>query len=333
MSTKTFNTRFQLKYDTWANWSHKDKQFRLLEGEIAIVYVPESTGTDGVLHEPAILFKVGDGVNTFNNLPFTSALAGDVPNWAKATYIGEGDNKVKISDDAFVKALEDIEELKAYFSTDGEGGSAFNIAEALSLINGRLSGHDNEISTINDSLSELSPEIENIKKDYLKKADKDELIATSNDHEERISEIEDNYVTTTIFSEAMGAETARATLEEEKLQNQINLIMNNPDTSNVVNSITEFTEYIQTHGAIAEGFRTDIDKNKADIADLKDYVDTSLEESEDRANEIIQGVAGSLKPVAFSGQIEDLTQKEEYVIFNCGSATTLVSDPVIAEEN
>lgn len=333
MSTKTFNTRFQLKYDTWANWSNENNQFRLLEGEIAIVYVPESTGADGVLHEPAILFKVGDGVNTFNKLPFASALAGDVPTWAKATHIGEGDTKTKISDDAFVKALEDIEELKAYFSTDGEGGSAFNIAEALSVINGRLGGHDDAISTINASLSTLSPEVETIKSDYLKKADKEELVAAHNDHETRITEIENNYVTTDVFSEAMGAETARATVAEENLQNQINLIMNNPDTSNVVDSITEFTEYIRTHGTIAEGFRTDIDKNKQDIADLKDYVDSSAEETEDKVYGIVQEMTGSLKPVAFSGQIEDLTQKEEYVIFNCGSATTLISDPVVTEEN
>lgn len=61
-------------------------------------------------------------------------------------------------------------------------------------------------------------------------------------------------------------EADRAKGVEEGLQNQINLIVNNPDTENVVNSINEFTKYIEEHGEIAEGFRTDIDKNKEDIA-------------------------------------------------------------------
>lgn len=50
------------------------------------------------------------------------------------------------------------------------------------------------------------------------------------------------------------------------LQNQINTIMNNPDAEGAINSINEFTTYIAEHGTIADGFRTDIDKNKEDIA-------------------------------------------------------------------
>ena len=84
MSTKVFNTRLQLKYDSYANWSAEDKQFKLLAGEIAVVNVPAETGADGIVHEPAILFKVGDGNKTFNQLPWASGLAADVHAWAKA---------------------------------------------------------------------------------------------------------------------------------------------------------------------------------------------------------------------------------------------------------
>ena len=53
--------------------------------------------------------------------------------------------------------------------------------------------------------------------------------------------------------------------------------MNNPDTDKVIDSIAEFTAYIEEHGTIAEGMRTDIDKNKEDIAaavkDAKDVAD------------------------------------------------------------
>ncbi len=44
------------------------------------------------------------------------------------------------------------------------------------------------------------------------------------------------------------------------LQNQLNLIMDNPDTEGVINSLAEFTRYIEEHGEIAEGLRTDIGK-------------------------------------------------------------------------
>ena len=55
------------------------------------------------------------------------------------------------------------------------------------------------------------------------------------------------------------AEAERAAGVEANLQTQINTIMNNPDTEGVINSINEFTQYIEDHGEIAEGFRTDID--------------------------------------------------------------------------
>ena len=64
----------------------------------------------------------------------------------------------------------------------------------------------------------------------------------------------------------VSAEETRAKGVEEGLQTQINTIMNNPDAEGAINSINEFTQYVKDHGTIADGFRTDIDKNKDDIA-------------------------------------------------------------------
>ena len=75
-----------------------------------------------------------------------------------------------------------------------------------------------------------------------------------------------NMATDAEVEAAVKVEADRAKGVEEGLQNQINLIMNNPDTGNVINSINEFVQYIEDHGDIADGFRTDIDKNKEDIA-------------------------------------------------------------------
>ena len=76
------------------------------------------------------------------------------------------------------------------------------------------------------------------------------------------------------LSTLINNETSRAISIEQSLQDQINLIINNPDTENVINSITEFTQYINEHGTVANGFRTDIDKNKEDIQALSNDLET-----------------------------------------------------------
>lgn len=80
MTNKTFETRIQLKYDSYANWTANNPT--PLSGEVCIVVIPAETGA--VVQEPSILFKVGDGSTAFNSLPYVSAVAADVYDWAKA---------------------------------------------------------------------------------------------------------------------------------------------------------------------------------------------------------------------------------------------------------
>ena len=78
---KILNTRIRLKYDSFAEWTSKNPT--LLEGELAIAYLAESHTSatpDNGTHP--VLFKVGPGA--FNSLPWASALAADVYEWAKA---------------------------------------------------------------------------------------------------------------------------------------------------------------------------------------------------------------------------------------------------------
>ena len=69
--------------------------------------------------------------------------------------------------------------------------------------------------------------------------------------ETRLAAVEADYLTST---------------DKEALQTQINTIMNNPDAEDAINSINEFTAWVAEHGTIAEGMRTDINQNAADIA-------------------------------------------------------------------
>lgn len=79
MANTTLNTRIQLKYDTYENWTTNNPV--LLAGEIAVTTVQSAQAP--VSQVPAILFKVGDGTNNFNALNWASAIAADVYPWAK----------------------------------------------------------------------------------------------------------------------------------------------------------------------------------------------------------------------------------------------------------
>lgn len=94
MATKTINTRIKNKVAELSSWNNATGT--LLDGEIAIVRVPTgATYTNPVtgVDEPVVelLMKVGDGVHKFNEvdadgnpyLPWLSAKASDVYNWAK----------------------------------------------------------------------------------------------------------------------------------------------------------------------------------------------------------------------------------------------------------
>ena len=79
---KVLNARIKLKYDEYANWSATANQFKLEAGEVAVTSVPNAI--DPVRNAPTIMFKVGDGTKTYNQLRWASALAADVYPWAKA---------------------------------------------------------------------------------------------------------------------------------------------------------------------------------------------------------------------------------------------------------
>ena len=124
----------------------------------------------------------------------------------------------------------------------------------------------------------LRTDVDNIKKDYLKAADKTELSGAISGVEARIKAVEDDYLVEADKTElegkialkadatALAQEVTDRTNAVAGLQTQIDTIMNNPDAEGAINSINEFTQYIKDHGEIADGFRTDINKNKDDIA-------------------------------------------------------------------
>ena len=104
-ANNTIQTRIALKYDAYSTWLEKDP--KLLKGEIAIATIPSSdnaTKPTGFQNLPNVVIKVGDGEHKYSELPFTSALAADVYEWAKAA------NKPKYSASEIEGLLKYIED-------------------------------------------------------------------------------------------------------------------------------------------------------------------------------------------------------------------------------
>ena len=128
MAEKILNTRIQLKYDSFSNWSEKNPLLK--SGELAIAYLANSHTTatpDNGTHP--VMFKVGPG--NFNDLPWASALAADVYGWAKLSEndFVNGFLAMKTTDGTSIQA-----KLDAVFATPAE------VATAVAALKTELTG-------------------------------------------------------------------------------------------------------------------------------------------------------------------------------------------------
>lgn len=105
MAEKTLNTRFQLPYDTYTNWSTRNP--KLKKGEMVQVEVPAPK--DAIVQAPSVLIKVGDGIHNFNDLAWTSSLAADIYDWAKAATKPSYNTSELTNDSGFVSSTETVE--------------------------------------------------------------------------------------------------------------------------------------------------------------------------------------------------------------------------------
>ena len=79
MANKTMNVQYKLRGDTLTNLEAKNAVYGVNEPIVVLVPADADAGT-----KAATLLKLGDGTTAFNDLPYIAALAGDVPEWAKA---------------------------------------------------------------------------------------------------------------------------------------------------------------------------------------------------------------------------------------------------------
>lgn len=197
-----------------------------------------------------------------------------------------------------------VDELAGLVGTLPEGTTAKDVVDYVNIKTAGIAT-DAALGELQNQLSGVQGEVATIKEDYLKGSDKTELEGKINakadqtaldavsevanaavkqsDYNTKVAALdaEDARIVDLVEAEAERADGVEKGLDarikaveddylkaadKEALQTQINTIMNNPDAEGAINSINEFTQYVEEHGTIADGFRTDIDKNKEDIA-------------------------------------------------------------------
>lgn len=166
MAEKMLNTRIQLKYDSWANWSsttlgdNKGANMVLKKGEIGICSIPSGINNAGVQNPPHIMFKVGDGTSAFSALEWTSAKAADVYAWAKQAALPV----TKVGDGNVVSGIEwDAESKGIKFTT-----ASVATSEGLENLTNRVKTIEDTYATDND----LAAAVETINAAIALKADK-----------------------------------------------------------------------------------------------------------------------------------------------------------------
>ena len=137
-NAKLFNVRIKNKYDSVDNWNASN--LVLEKGEIAIAHTTVDVNVgEGTAKHPALLMKVGDGENTFANLPWLSAKAADVLSVCKSTteltaFVNKVIANAGIASDSTMKELSN-----KVTTIEGKVTTAEQAIDALELLVGSTS--------------------------------------------------------------------------------------------------------------------------------------------------------------------------------------------------
>ena len=293
---KTFNVRIKNKIHDWDSWIANDPV--LLQGEPAFVEV--AIKQEGEVNSvPSVMMKVGDGTHKFSELGWLYAKASNVYDWATAkdkptyaateitgmedyisTYVNE-QMGISVDTDTQYKLVK-IDDYNYKLQAKGKTDAAWvDVADSVIVIPNDTASIEALEALVGDTA--VATQISTAVTTESNRAKQIEA-----DLELRLKAVEDDYLTST---------------DKEALQTQINTIINNPDTENVINSINEFTQYIADHGTVAEGFRTDIDANTKAIGDEESRakgVESGLQNAINAINNETTGILSQAKEYADS---------------------------------
>jgi len=217
-------------------------------------------------------------------------------------YADGKDEAIAAAQSAADKAQEEVDALETYVGTIPSDEKYADITNVISYVNKKA---EETLAAAQGGSSETAASVKQQLDNY--KSENDTRVKAA---EDAIDAIEADYL---------------KAADKEALQNQINTIMNNPDAEGAINSINEFTQYVKDHGTVADGMRTDINKNKEDIAAINNAETGILKQAKDYAD----GLAGNYAEAEHDHVVADITDFETVVearITAKGYATTSYAD-------
>lgn len=312
---KMLNTRLQLKYDSYANWTSetlgdgKGAKFVLKAGEIGICYLPTDYQDGQVVgsQPPQILFKVGNGTATFSELPWASAKAADVYDWAKqaslpVTKEGNGNVVSSIAWDETTKGIKfttasvatsvDLEQLAGRVQTiENTYATDEDLAAAVATINAAIELKadktyvDEELAKkVNNSDFNTFKEENSTAIAAAKKAGDDaqsdlNSYKTSND---AVVALKANQTDLDAVSQVANAAATKTALEEEIARAQAAEKANADAITRLtegvsqeeIDSVNDLINYVNEHGPQVTKMQEDIAANTKAISDEAARADT-----------------------------------------------------------
>ena len=237
MAEKILSTRIQLKYDSYEKWTSEAGAAVVLKaGEVGICAIPSgSSAVNGDNTRPQILFKVGDGTSAFSALPWASAKAADVYDWAKQASLPvtkEGTGNV-VADITWDEATKGIKFTTASVATsEGLGQVQTNIANLTEKVNAMYT---------NDQIDAAVADA--------KKAGTDAAAAL-----EAYKTANDAAVAKKADQSALEAEIARALKAEQANADAITLLTDGVDQDKV-DGVKDLIAYVEKHGTEVTGMK------------------------------------------------------------------------------
>ena len=254
------NTKIRLRYDLYTNWIQNDPV--LLAGEVAIAVPGTDFGNEGQKTGVAsCLMKVGNGTAKFSELPWLSAVAADVHDWAKKSK-SEFMSWVVSADGPALATKEEVAALSSRVTTLEDDVKTLKettipgINQTVAGINETVTDHGTRLSTAEQDIINLQAAVGE---------DAEGLGASVKDLQERMETAESNITaqggkidtnTTNIenitkeggeIDTKVAAEADRAKGVEAGLQGAID-VLNGADTENgsVAKAVKEAVEAEKT---------------------------------------------------------------------------------------
>lgn len=257
---KELNTRIKHRVGTLAEWL--STQDTLLEGEMAIVevqtaVVDEETGN--IVNVPAYLMKIGDGSTSFDSLPWLSAKASDVYDWAKSQYaedieigiIGGTETSPTTTTKTLGEWLKDITETNASQNTA--------IQELRNIVNSSTGGgsnspQENEIIIItatqtSETTCSITQEAANILNNY----NREKLLYLKVEPLGIYAIYEGRSNGKTVFSGNYSSSYLKCVLDTSALVGEIVNLGSLLTSSEIANNFRDWDEKLPT-GAVVEDF-------------------------------------------------------------------------------